>query len=404
MLTPEAFNALLKTLEEPPSSVIFILATTEPHKIPSTILSRVQRFDFKRINIPDIIQRLRVVLAEMPGEVDENALLLIARKAEGGMRDALSLLDQCYTLGERLSLDKVVSVLGSLSEEEIFLFVERILQEDILGIIYQLDKLLLDGKDPGQILKELTEHIRNLLILKTAGDARNLIYVSREFWPKLVDQSSRVETGRLTQLITLFIKTEGELRFSAQPRITLEVALIRASSIENSVLPEVTASSRPEQVRYNNGNAVELQVKSNLTLVEPQISNQPMPLKSVIDNQSEPTSLNLSYIKNEWKKVLEAVKKNRIGTYAFLVEGTPVSFNSGMLTLGFKERNTFHRDKIEQPENKKVVEEALFSVLGYPLSIKCVTAGEATTDKESDKDLVNQTYRIFPQELVEIKD
>ncbi len=394
MLTTEAFNALLKTLEEPPSQVIFILATTEPHKIPATILSRVQRFDFKRIGVSDIVHRLKDVMAELGGAADEDALLLIARKAEGGMRDAISLLDQCYHVGEKLDTGRVVAVLGSLAEEEVYALSSKLLTSDVTGTISQLDGLMLEGKDPGQVLRELTEHLRNLLILNSAPDALSLVPVSRDLLPKIREQSKWVTAGRLVELISVLIKTDGELRFSSQPRITLEVALISLCAEREQHVP--------------------LREKREVQAVTPETSTGPAKPQAGLAQEtaegkeaaagSKPTDLSMAVVRTEWKKVMALVRKASIGIHALLLEGNPASLADNILIVSFKAKSSFHRDKVEQPENKKIVEQALFSALGYPLGIKCVIDGEATNHTEPDDDIINQTYQIFGQDLVEIKD
>ncbi len=417
MLTTEAFNALLKTLEEPPSQVVFILATTEPHKIPGTILSRVQRFDFKRIAVPDILHRLKEVARELDGEIDDDALLLIARKAEGGMRDALSLLDQCYGIGDHLDRNKVLDVLGALKEEEIFTLCEAVIQGDIVRVISLLDELILEGKDPGQILKEIIENLRNLLIIKAAGVENQLVYVSSEQKPKLIEQSSKINIGKLTELITMLIKSESDLRFSTQPRITLEVALITACSGDNLAalakedqlpLKSVSAAQGPFTPASDVQTTPE-QIKQPTSGVRIQADIQPViQADSQADSQRavakhKVTEINLAQVKQEWKRLLETVKKTKIGTYAFLVESLPIGLNDGILILGFKESHNFHRDKISQPDNKLVVEEALFSVMGYQLGIKCVIAGENANDIDQD-DLVSQTVKVFGKALVEVRE
>lgn len=394
MLTTEAFNALLKTLEEPPSKVVFILATTEPHKIPATILSRVQRFDFKRIGTEDIIKRLQVVVDELPGEVDPDALLLIARKAEGGMRDALSLLDQCYSDGKKIDRNKVVDLLGSVSEENVVDLTEKVIQNDIPGIISILNSLMLDGRDSTQILRELTEHLRNLLIIKTTGTNNELVYASKEIWPKVIDQSSRVDGQLLIKVISLLIKAESELRYSLQPRISLEVALINACTLQsNSFLAnEVTKAPSVQTPPIKTKKETVSNVAADKEL---EVSNNNQAVKE----------LTLTSIKSKWKELLDLVKKAKIGTYAFLVEGRPLSINGSTLMLGFAENHTFHRDKIEQPENRKIVEQILFNLYGYSLAIKCITISDMADDSvDSKEDLVSQTYQIFGQDIVEIKE
>jgi DNA polymerase III subunit gamma/tau len=403
MLTTEAFNALLKTLEEPPEQVVFVLATTEPHKIPATILSRVQRFDFKRISVPNIVSRLKTVVEDFAQEVDEDALLLIARKAEGGMRDALSLLDQCYSTGQRLDVDRVVQVLGALSEDDIYSFCEKIIDGDTFAVINSLNGFLLEGKECVQIVREVVEHLRNLLILKATNDGSNLIFVSKEAWNKLLSQSQKVDLERLSKFITLFIKSEGEIKNSTQPRITLEVALIKACSSDSVINPPLSNNESAKMTPLVQASPQQ-QVSKKIRVEDKKVEVKEQVCNNEEQEYKKEQRISLSAVKANWQKILELVKKSSIGTYAFLIEGLPIDLNKDVLSIGFKEKNTFHRDKINQSENKKIVEQSLFTVLGYPIGVKCTSSSEFSTSSETGGDLIDQTYQVFPEELVEIKE
>ncbi len=405
MLTPEAFNALLKTLEEPPDQVVFILATTEPHKIPATILSRVQRFDFKRISVPKIVGHLKTVVADFSQEVDEDALLLIARKADGGMRDALGLLDQCYSTGEKLTVNKVVQVLGTLREEDIYFFCENLIEGDALALITRLNDLILEGKECAQIVREVVEHLRNLLLLQAAKDTRDLIHVTQETWDRILLQSKKISINRLSELITLFIKTEGEIKNSTQPRVTLEVTLIKACSGDKGSTPQRGQSTEQTQ-RIEQTQSIKQSQSIEQTKQEPKgkkskDKEKPTDRKKTAAGQPQNS---FSAIMENWETILDAVKKTSVSTHALLVEGSPIGVSNDVLAVGFKPKSTFHRDKVNQPENKKLVEQAVFSILGYPIGINCITMGETRTASESSDDLIGQTYQVFPEELVEIKD
>ena len=232
MLTPGAFNALLKTLEEPPSYVIFILATTEVNRIPVTILSRCQRYDFKRLTVEQIEERMREALAEAGEELDieDRALHFIARTADGAMRDAWSLLDQCvsFHFGKRLTYDRVLDVLGAVDTEVFSRLLRRILDRDVAGCIRILEEIVMLGRDLGQFVADFTWYLRNLLLVQTSGeDSEEAIDISSENLARLKEEAGLVETDAVMRYIRGFSELSGQIRFSGQKRILIELALIR---------------------------------------------------------------------------------------------------------------------------------------------------------------------------------
>lgn len=229
MLSSGAFNALLKTLEEPPSYVIFILATTEAHKIPVTILSRCQRYDFHRITIDTIADRLSQLLKAEQVEAEEKAVRYVAKAADGSMRDALSLLDQCiaFYLGQTLTYDRVLEVLGAVDVEVFSRLLRRILEGDVTGSIRILEELITGGKELSQFVGDFTWYMRNLLLVKTSEDAYDAIDVSRENQKLLEEESQMVEVETLMRYIRVFSELAGQIRYSTQKRILIEMALIK---------------------------------------------------------------------------------------------------------------------------------------------------------------------------------
>ncbi len=229
MLSAGAFNALLKTLEEPPSYVIFILATTEAHKIPVTILSRCQRYDFHRITQGEITERLTALLAREGVEAEEKALRYIARKADGGMRDALSLTDQCisFYIGQKLTYDKVLRVLGAVDTEQLDALFHAIWDGNVAGVFALVDKMIGDGKDLSQLTSDLTEHIRNILLLKAAGEGEDIIDASQENLALLRQDAERIPGSALMRYIRILSDLSNQLRYAVNKRVLLEVALIR---------------------------------------------------------------------------------------------------------------------------------------------------------------------------------
>lgn len=229
MLSIGAFNALLKTLEEPPSYVIFILATTEAHKIPITILSRCQRYDFRRISIDTIAGRLKDIMEKEQVVVEEKALRYVAKAADGSMRDALSLLDQCiaFHFGDELTYDKVLDVLGAVDTGVFSRLLRCVLDRDVSECIALLDEIVIQGRELTQFVTDFTWYLRNLLLVKTSDHIEDVIDMSTENLHLLQEEAERVETDGIIRYIRIFSELSGQLKYAAQKRVLTEVALIK---------------------------------------------------------------------------------------------------------------------------------------------------------------------------------
>ena len=229
MLSTGAFNALLKTLEEPPSYVIFILATTEAHKIPITILSRCQRYDFHRISIDTIAARLSELLTAEGVEAEEKAVRYVAKKGDGSMRDALSLLDQCisFYLGQVLTYDKVLDVLGAVDTEVFSRLLRKVLSGDVTGSIHVLEDLITGGRELGQFVSDFTWYMRNLLLVKTSENPEEAIDVSSENLKLLKEESEMTDSDTLMRYIRIFSELQNQIKYAGSKRVMLEVALIK---------------------------------------------------------------------------------------------------------------------------------------------------------------------------------
>ena len=229
MLSIGAFNALLKTLEEPPEYVIFILATTEVHKIPITILSRCQHYDFKRISIETITDRMRDLMQEEQVEVEEKALRYVAKAADGSMRDALSLLDQCiaFYLGQKLTYDNVLEVLGAVDTDVFSRLLRSVIRRDVPKVLDIVDDLVMQGRELTQLATDFTWYLRNLLLVKTSDNIEDVLDVSTENMQQLQEEAGMVESDMLLRYIRIFSELSGQLKDTAQKRVLLEVALIK---------------------------------------------------------------------------------------------------------------------------------------------------------------------------------
>ena len=229
MLSIGAFNALLKTLEEPPSYVIFILATTEVHKLPVTILSRCQRYDFRRITIDTITDRMQELIAAEEVQAEEKALRYIAKAADGSMRDALSLLDQCiaFHLGKELTYDKVLDVLGAVDTEVFSRLLRYVLDQDALGCIQLLEDIVMQGRELTQFVTDFTWYLRNLMLVQASDNLEDVIDMSTDNLKRLKEEAQLVDMERIVRYIRIFSELSGQLRYASQKRILTEIALIK---------------------------------------------------------------------------------------------------------------------------------------------------------------------------------
>lgn len=254
MLSIGAFNALLKTLEEPPEYVIFILATTEIHKIPVTILSRCQHYDFKRISIETITDRMKELMDTEKVEVEDRALTYIAKAADGSMRDALSLLDQCiaFYLGQKLTYDNILEVLGAVDTDVFSRLLRKILDRDVAGVLDIVEDLVMMGRELTQLASDFTWYLRNLLLLKTSDNIEDVLDVSTENMAQLKEEAQMIDTDMLFRYIRIFSELSGQLKYSTQKRVMLEVALIKMcipamETSQDSVLDRIRAVEKKQE-------------------------------------------------------------------------------------------------------------------------------------------------------------
>jgi DNA polymerase-3 subunit gamma/tau len=307
MLSIGAFNALLKTLEEPPAYVIFILATTEAHKIPITILSRCQRYDFKRINIDAIYGRLKELSDKENVEVEEKALRYIAKMGDGSLRDALSLLDQCiaFYLGQKLTYENALEVLGAVDTEVFSKLLRSIIDKDIITIIQQLDELIMLGRELSQFVSEFTWYLRNLMLVKTSDNIEEVLDVSSESLVRLREESNMLELDVIMRYIRIFSELSNQVKYSTQKRVIIEIALIklckpameanidsiidRLSTIEKQLENGVPISSAITATTEQSKEKLPDKVKQNIPLpkaISEDVKNVVSHWKSIIEGTS----------------------------------------------------------------------------------------------------------------------
>lgn len=425
MLTTEAFNALLKTLEEPPGHVIFILATTEPHKIPVTVLSRCQRFDFRSIGIHDIVERLEKVVHELAIEADKEALNLIARAAEGGMRDALSLLDQSISFGsDKITLENVNMVLGTVDSEFLFKMAECIAGYNVQSGLELVDELVRQGKDVKQFARDLTYYLRNLLMVAVCGNPVDLLQVSQNELDSIKKIAAQMKTPRIIDLIELFNAAEREAKWTSQPRLVLELAVIKAcektlqpefnqlqeriSHLEQliaqgrSFKPDATETKRTTALPYGSETKAGLEKRAKTagqSVSGPDTHKNPV--RGVCD-------VDIKTVRDSWQDILQRIKKVRMSARAFLLEGTPEKIADGCLVLTFPPEYGFHKDKVEQQENRAAIEQVIKDVTGSEVRIKCKfnNEGDAGAVKSSNQreEFIEEAAKWFGGDVLEIED
>jgi DNA polymerase-3 subunit gamma/tau len=400
MLTSEAFNALLKTLEEPPGHVLFVLATTEVQKIPLTILSRCQRFDFRKISTGEIKEHLLDIVRQEGINIDDRALNTIARKAAGGMRDAISVLDQCIAFaGNNIMSEHVEKVLGTLGEEQILKISEAIIQGDAGRVISLLNEYLQSGKDVKQITRDLVEFFRQVMLLKLVPDG-SMITLSQEALPLVKEQAQNLSTSFLGQLVLKLNQIEREMRWTGQPQVLLEAGLVEVifqdTSSEVERTPKVMGAKPAGKTKIVTGE------RDKKPPVKKTIQEEPVNQTKVKEN----TPVDFSEIKRRWGDILERVKQNRITTHAFLIAGEPKTIDEqGSLLISFDGLHKFHFEQISKPENIVLVEKALNEVLGKKINVTCTLEGQNTEDSiTQESSALNKALEFFGGKIVEVKE
>jgi DNA polymerase-3 subunit gamma/tau len=402
MLTTPSFNALLKTLEEPPPHVIFILATTEAHKVLHTIQSRTQRFDFRPIPADVLQQHLAAIAKNESIEIDDNALAVVARHAEGSARDALSILDQLSSHAEAITAKDVERLLGGRPGEAFVELFDAIASGDVGSVFWTVHTLVAQGADARELARGALEHARSLLLLQTAPEAESLLDVPDVDRPALASQSQRFSVGGLLRAVDLLAKALTDMRESPNHRLLLEVAFVRAAApatdpfatgllgrmerIERrlGIEPEVPAvDSSPKNAvsaqhgekpvekpseRPPEGPGVE---PAEAPSVKP-AAVKPAAVKPAAARE-EPETVGYGHIKDSWAATIKEVGKRSKRVAAFLTPSRPVRFDGGSLLVELQ--SDFHVGEMGKDANRTMLSEALFATLGVRPQVEFAPQG-----------------------------
>lgn len=434
MLTIGAFNALLKTLEEPPKHVIFILATTEPHKIPLTIISRCQRFDFKRITPDAIFGRLQQIVIEYGYEYEEDALKIIAQQAEGGLRDALSLLDQTisYSVDQTITLQDALAITGSLSQQILNELAEAILQTDTSLAFESIHTLLAEGKDPNRIVEQMIQYYRDLLLYKTSPNM--LQYLERvTVDDEFSELAERYEIEAIFQIIDRLNKAQQEMKWTNHPRVILEVLFVElCQPKQQTAIPdEMQGMIKELQAKVTSLEAELNAVKKNG--IQPAEAQDPVrkekkpalqvksafkaPVGKIENVLTHATKQDLQLVKKNWANLLQNLKKSHA---ALLNNAEPVAASDSGCVISFK-YEIHCQMAMNNSEFVHFVNQQLQNILNRPMEIVGVPENQwinirqsflsqhqdlvkEAGEKKQDDPLIEEAKKLVGEELLEVKE
>ncbi|MDM8534421.1 DNA polymerase III subunit gamma/tau [Clostridiaceae bacterium HSG29] len=387
MLSKGAFNALLKTLEEPPEYVVFLLATTEPNKIPDTILSRCQRYDLKRVSSNDIFKRLVKILNELNTEYDDEALNLIVSKSEGSVRDSLSILDQCLSYEKLLSYDLVVDILGIIEIEILNNLVKTIIDENVNGAIELVNESFNKGKDIKQFVESVLNYFRNLLIVKMHSDATKLVNSSDSQYAFYKEYSEKIEITEILRILNIFIELEKNVKWSAHSKILFEMAIVKIFNNEYDFSIETLIQKikkLEDKINLLELGKIVIKEKEIEAPISQAVKYETSESIEKFIEEGSKLDINIDEILSKWNEVLKIIKKARIKVYAFLMESEPIEVYGNKIVLKFDSEYKFHGDNLMKVQNRITVEEVLEKVFSKKLTID-VTYDNVLKESKNNK-------------------
>lgn len=378
MLSTGAFNALLKTLEEPPSYVIFILATTEAHKIPITILSRCQRYDFRRITADTIAARLQELMDKEGNDVEEKAIRYIAKAADGSMRDALSLLDQsiAFYLGEKLTYEKVLENLGAVDTQVFSRMLRQILQQDTAGTIKTLDEIIIQGRELGQFVTDFIWYLRNLLLISTSEHPEEAVDASAENLERMKEESSMVDAETLMRYIRIFSELSNQIKYASQKRVLVEIALIKlCQPVMEMNLDSLYDRVRVLEEKLKNGVTVQSLPTENYVRTRAENPEEQI-LKEETVKPEKAAPEDLQYVKKNWNAIIRDTKGL---LQQMLLDSIPkYDGNTGEPILYVEFQNFLAQTCIDNPDNLEMLKNAVRKKIGKEVEIKMILKNSET--------------------------
>ena len=420
MLSQGAFNALLKTLEEPPAYVVFILATTEPQKLPATILSRCQRFDFGRIPAHQIIERLHVALEEGQIQAEDAALARIARAAEGGMRDAWSIMDMCLSYAQEedggLTEALVLRVLGAADKSFLFAFADKLIDSDAAGALALIDEMMRKGREVQVFVRDVSAHLRALMLANICdeGQLSTLLEVTHEDAAEYIGQAKRTSHTRLMRMLDLFLASETDMKWAAQPRFALETAALRACAPEESMQVEALVA-RVDELERKLREGVVMQAVPAKKSARPTAQPEPEREEAAPEIAPEAPKGPAADAERIWQEAMRQAKQ-KPQLFGMLKFGRLVSGENGLFTVVYpKATGGAYVKMLSMQEKNEEVAGYLTRAAGYPCTFRAAIEG---TVQESDKAILaaqeeakkqaenslNKVFDMFGRENVRVKE
>lgn len=380
MLSTAAFNALLKTLEEPPPHAIFVLATTEVHKIPATVLSRCQRHEFRRIPVNEIITYLGPKAAEEGLQVAPEALKLMARQSTGCLRDAISLLDQLASTGEVITLELTQTVLGTATSEDVFILIDALLSKQASTGLEQIHKTLDKGSDPRQFARQVVDYLRDLLLLRMEG--ANQVDATPDVRQQMVAHAAKFSVSELVRAIKTFNQAAAEVRGLWQPMLPLEMAFVESMEAPVTVHGSTTPSAQPTREATSSA-----EIKYHSASIGKAVHGPPASTPVTVSVQVDDESKELfNRISTNWRHLTALVRQRNPQTQALLNSCKLLGMRQGSLLLGFN--NSMVKSKMETSENIEATRQAILEHLGVDIRVQCslMTSQRDRLPSDADSD------------------
>ncbi|HSQ33293.1 MAG TPA: DNA polymerase III subunit gamma/tau, partial [Peptostreptococcaceae bacterium] len=397
--------------------VIFILATTEPHKIPATILSRCQRFDFKRVTVSDMINRMKYICDSIGIEADEKALNLIARNSQGALRDALSILDQCISFSDNnIQYKDVVELLGTVNKDYLFKISDYIVNEDTKLCLEMLNELVIWGKDIKNFIGDLIDHFRNLMVCKVSKELDQIISLPEETTEQLKVQSSQIDIKDIIRILNVLSETQDNIKYSSNPRVLVEVCIMKLCQpmFDDSNESLIKRISKLEEI-ISSG----IKVVSKSKDEDNAIDNNNIEIKN---EDSIEDYIDYEEIKNEdvkqlekiWPSILEQIKKDKqMPIQALLREAKDFNIYGNTLYIIFDDKFAFAKNKLSSYDTLTYIENVIRNISHRKFKVKIILKSQANDinfeednekeDKDKDKG-VDILENIFPKDLIDIKE
>lgn len=414
MLSGGAFNALLKTLEEPPKHVVFILATTEPQKLPATILSRCQRFDFRPVNYKAIVEHLKHICSSIGLSYEEKALGVVAANGNGSLRDSLSILEQCisYSSGE-LTYESVIICLGISSEEFLCRMVDSVIAKKANEALTLVQQALKEGKDIQQLIKDLIGYFHKLMLTKVENSLASED-ISEGLKHILKNQANSIAINEIVDAIYALSEAESKAKYASQPQVILEVAVVGLCSkacesneglLERVIRLEKHLSSKKEIHPRGSSNEIQKEKPADKSDYNEDEFFEDIK-EAVTDSTSyaEDTSASFSKIRDKWEETLEVMRRDKKAQIkAFLKEGDLVALNGRNLVVSFKDGFGFHREALDKEKTKEYIVSVIQQVTGLNVNIAFIMENEAVSNKKNvEDDVLELLKEAVPEGMLEI--